>query len=292
VSRRSRSIAGSRCSRRRACPVRPRARLRAEIGLDLRIALCAPTTFGTAFAQTYPKGATDPVAPTEEAVFEHLLQTGAVPMTRRGALDRISHLSAESRLQAALRLGYVQQAQVAEATAHLVDLPLVHDDEPIALDRDAAAHAGPDLWRARRCAPLGKAGRALRVVTDRPLGGGAVEVIRRATGSAEVTARYVASGALDLLVADLPSADPASHGIEEHLLGTGLVPPQRAAAARRRAAREMRDLVTVLLDAGMLESEDVVEAAAISSGRPWIHVDRCSPDVFAVDALDEAAARS
>ncbi len=269
-----------------------RARLRAEIGLDLRVAICAPTAFTAAFAQVYPKATVAPAPPTEEAVFQRLLQTGVIPISRRAALDRIAHLTAESRLHGAIRLGYVASHEVTEATAHLAELPPADDDETLVLDTATAAHAMPEFWRARRCAPSGRAGRATRVVTDQPLGTAATEVIRRATGTAEVVARYVDGGRLDVLLADLPAIVPVEHGTVEHLLGTGIVPPPRAVAARRRAAREMRELTAVLVETAMVEMEDVVESAAIAAGRPWVHVDRCTPDAFAIDALDEAAARA
>lgn len=269
-----------------------RQRLRDEIGLGIRITVCAPSAFTAAYAQVYPRATAPAMPPTEEAVFQRLMQTGVVPPSRRPALDRIAHLTAESRLHAALRLGYVREDEIADATAHLADLARVPADETLALDAVAAANVTPRFWRERRCAPTARNGRALRVVSDHAVSAEALEVIRRATGSSEVTARYVDSDALDVLLADVPPAEVGAHDIEEHLFGSGIVPPPRAVAARRRAAREMRDVLSVLIDGALVDMEDVVEGAAIVAGRPWIHVDRCSPDAYAVDALDEAAARA
>ena len=268
-----------------------RARLRSEVGVDVRIAVCTPSAFPAALAQVYADEPVAPLPPSEDAVYERLVRTGAIATARRSPLDRLASVTAESRVSAAIRLGYVSGEEVHAARAHVAGIAVL-DDESIRADRDVAAIAHPAFWRTHRCVPVAGSERAVTVATDRALGASRIELIRRIVGAPALTARYVDAGVLDTLLVDLPAAARTAYTLQEHLLASGEVPPERAETARKQARHDGVPLLRILLERGVVEMEDVVEAAAIAEGRPWLHVDRCSPDAVAADSLDEKAARA
>ncbi len=269
-----------------------RARLRSEIGVDLRIAICAPSAFAAAFSQVYAEDEGSPAPPAEDDVYDRLVRTGAIETARRSPLDRLASVTAESRLSAAIRLGYVTADNVRAARAHAAGLPALDTDAPPHLDLSTAALAQSGFWRAHRCVPVARSDRAVTIAADRALGAPRIELIRRVVGAREATPRYADTAVVDALLADVPAPSPSAYTLEEHLLASGEVAPERAEAARKQAQHDGVPLVRTLLDRGFVDAEDVVEAAAIAAGRPWLHVDRCSPDAVAAESLDATAARA
>lgn len=268
-----------------------RERIRDAVGTNVRIALCGPSHVGPALGQIYSSTEEVPAAPADDDVYERLMRGGAIDRSRQAPLDRIASLTSEPRLQAAVRLGYVAAAAVRTAQAQLAGLPAL-EDEPPAVERAAAEAVLAARWRSSRCVPVVRSGKALTLVADRKLGARETEVIRRLTGAPEVHVRFLPREEIDSLARDLPDLAPATYRAEDHLLGSGIVAPERAAAVRRRAAHDGVPLLTVLAERGVVEPEDLIEAAALAAGRPWLHVDRCSPDPAAVAALDEPTARA
>ncbi|MDE3193250.1 MAG: glycosyltransferase [Chloroflexota bacterium] len=268
-----------------------RARIRSEVGVDVRIALCAPSAFPAAFSQIYADEPPPSAPPDADAVYERLSRTGTIGPARRTPLDRLASVTVESRLSAAVRLGYVTAEDVRDAAAHVADLARL-SDATAQLDRGAAELAYPAFWRSHRCAPVSRSDRSVTIASDRSLGPRRVELVRRIVGAREATVRYADGAAVDALLVDLPASSRSAYTGEEHLLAAGLVAPERADAARKQALRENVPLVRALLDRGSVEVEDVVEAAAIAAARPWLHADRCSPDSAAAESLDATAARA
>ncbi len=268
-----------------------RETLRSVVGAEVRIVLCAPRDFAPALPQVYASTEPPPAPPTMDRIYERLVQAGGIEGSRRGPLDQLASVTSETRLQAAVRLGYVTPAAVRSATAQLLGLR-PQEAEDLTVDRGSAEAVMPERWRAWRCVPVARAGRATILATDRSASATEIEAVRRLIGAAEVVVRYLPAEDLDRLLRDLPAAVPARYAILDHLVGSGIVAPDLAAAARRQAARDGAPLVTTLLARGIIEAEDAAEAASISGGRPWMHLDRCSPDPAAIAMVDEATARA
>ncbi len=268
-----------------------RSRLRAATQADVRIALCAPSDHPAAFDQIYADVEAPAATLTEDHVYVRLLEAGAIDRSQRSALDRIASLTVETRLHAAVRLGYVAPTELDRATAHLLGLHSLGTDGA-RLDVEIAPRVIPERWRAARCVPVSRSGRVVTIASDRRVSTAELEVFRRLTGAAEAAVRYAPSDLIDRLLRDLPDAVPPGYDAEDHLLASGIVTPEKAAAARKQAANDGTSLVSTLVARGIIDREDLTEAAAVASGRPWIHADRCSPDPAAVAALDDAVARA
>ncbi|MBI3980282.1 MAG: glycosyltransferase [Chloroflexi bacterium] len=266
------------------------ARVQAAVGLELRVAVCGPSAIAGALQSVYGNPQA-PAQPSDDDAFRRLLAGGAVDAERRDALLRITRVTGDSPVTVALRLGAVTAWQVQCARAAALGLEPCRP-ERVRADRTLAASGAAALWRRWRCLPIERSGGPAIVACDHAPSADHLSLIAVLLDVEDVTPQYASPGDLDTALRDLPPPRARPYTAAEHLAETGLLAQDRLAVAQRRAERAGIGLPAALLATKAVPAETLVEAHAITAGRPWVRLTRYAPEPETVQLVPEAVARS
>jgi cellulose synthase/poly-beta-1,6-N-acetylglucosamine synthase-like glycosyltransferase len=253
-----------------------RARLEHEIGMSLRLCLCAPTAFERWLASLYSSAEPAPPRVDEAALLAHLSRTGVLDATHREGLATLARVTGESPLSAARRLGYLSIASLVRGQADLLGVSYL-PGEHLQVDAAQARLASPALWRRWGCVPARHAGSGVLLAAVSPLAPTTVRAVEALVGTT-VRPALTAEEGLQAALRALPAPRAERYTAEQHLEHLAATPdPDARRLAQRLADQEGIPLAAALYHVGAVPLEALVEARAVAHGCPWVRLAHYTP---------------
>ena len=264
-----------------------RAEIAQELGLPPRFCLCSQTAFDEVFARLYEPESPAARLPAQPDVLAQLGSGGLISRSHLDGLMTLARATGEPPLAAALRLGYVDQQTVSRANAELLGLLFAADAE-LAVDADLAAYGSPTLWLRWHCIPIRLPGQGPTLASVTPLRESLRQAANRLAG-VNFQVVLVTQAGLASVLSSAPMWRSSEFLPEHHLLETGLVraTTEELGAASRLSQAEGISLADAFLRIDAIELEDLVEAKAVASACPWLHLDRYAPQSEVPELIPE-----